>query len=73
MKTVKIVGIILIIGGILGVVFGGFSYTKKTQEIKMGPMEMTIKDKQTVDIPMWASISVMVLGGALLFLGSKKN
>ncbi|MDD3774631.1 MAG: hypothetical protein PHV08_01595 [Sulfurovaceae bacterium] len=63
----------MIIGGILGAVFGGFSYTKKTQEIKMGPMEMTIKDKQTVDIPMWASISVMVLGGALLFLGSKKN
>ena len=73
MKTVKIVGIVLIVVGILGAVFGGFSYTKKTQEIKMGPMEMTIRDKQAVDIPIWASISVMVLGGALLFLGSKKN
>jgi len=72
MKTVKIVGGILIIAGILGAVFGGFSYTKKTQEIKMGPMEMIIKDKHTVDIPMWASISVMVLGGGLLFLGSRK-
>ncbi len=39
MKTVKIVGIVLIIAGILGAVFGGFSYTKKTQEIKMGPMK----------------------------------
>lgn len=73
MKTVKIVGVVLIVAGILGAVFGGFSYTKKTQEIKMGPMEMTVKDRQTIDIPMWASISVMVLGGALLFLGSKKN
>ncbi len=73
MKTVKIVGIVLIVAGILGAVFGGFSYTKETQEVKMGPLEMSIKETQTVDIPIWVSISVMALGGALLFLGSKKN
>ncbi|MDD5359938.1 MAG: hypothetical protein PHI79_03170 [Sulfurovaceae bacterium] len=73
MKTVKILGIVLIIAGILGAVFGGFNYTKETQEVKMGPIEMTVKDRQTVDIPIWASISVMVLGGVLLFLESKKN
>ncbi len=73
MKTIQIVGIVLIVGGILGAVLGGFSYTKQTQEVKMGPLEMTVKDRQTIDIPIWASISVMVLGGALLFLGSKKN
>ncbi|MGW8169369.1 MAG: hypothetical protein ACWGHH_05140 [Sulfurovaceae bacterium] len=73
MKTIKIVGIVLIVAGILGAVFGGFSYTKQTQEVKMGPIEMTVKDRQTIDIPIWVSMSVMVLGGALLFLGSKKN
>ncbi len=72
MNTVKIVGIVLIVAGILGAVFGGWSYTKETQALKMGPMEMTIKDRQTVNVPMWASIGMMVVGGALLFFGSKK-
>lgn len=73
MKTVNILGIVLIIAGILGVVFGSFSYTKETEEVKLGPIEMTVQDRQRVDIPIWASIGVMVLGGALLFLGSKRN
>lgn len=72
MNAVKIVGIVLIVGGILGAVFGGWSYTKETQELKMGPMEMTIKDRETINVPMWASIGMMVVGGALLFFGSKK-
>lgn len=73
MKTVNILGIVLIIAGILGAVFGSFSYTKETEEVKLGPIEMTVQDRQRVDIPIWASIGVMVLGGALLFLGSKRN
>ncbi|MBN2767488.1 MAG: hypothetical protein JXQ68_00135 [Campylobacterales bacterium] len=73
MNIVKIAGIVLIVLGIFGATLGSFNYTKQTQEVKMGPIEMTVKDKQTVDIPIWASISVIVLGVALLYFGSKKN
>lgn len=73
MNIVRVAGIVLIVLGIFGAMLGSFSYTKQTQEVKMGPIEMTVKDKQTVDIPIWASISVMVLGAALLYLSSKKN
>ncbi|MDD5405869.1 MAG: hypothetical protein PHE73_02875 [Sulfurovaceae bacterium] len=73
MNAVKIIGAILIVGGVLGLAFGSFDYTKDTQVIKMGPMEMNVKETKTVNIPVWASIGIIVLGGALLFLGSKKN
>ena len=54
MSAVKIVGIVLIAAGILGLVYGGFSYTKETHEAKIGPIELNVKEKQNVNIPMWA-------------------
>lgn len=73
MGTVKIVAIVLIIGGILGLVYGQFSYTKETQEAKIGPLELSVKDTQTVNVPVWAGVAAIVAGGALLFFASKKS
>ncbi len=73
MNAVKIVAIVLIIGGVLGLVYGGFSYTKETHEAKLGPIELSVKDKQTVDVPVWAGVAAIVIGGALLLLGSKRS
>jgi len=73
MSAVKIAGIVLIVAGILGLVYGGFSYTKETHEAKLGPIEMTVKDKETVNIPVWAGVGAIVLGGGLLVLGYKKS
>ena len=73
MSAIKIVAIALIIAGLLGLVYGSFSYTRETQEAKIGPLELSIKDKQTVDIPVWAGVGAIVAGGVLLLVASKKS
>jgi len=73
MNAVKIVAIVLILGGVLGLVYGSFSYTKETHEAKLGPIELSVKDKQTVNVPVWAGVGAIVMGAALLLLGSKRN
>jgi len=73
MNGVKMLAIVLIVAGVLGLVYGGFSYTKNTHEAKLGPIELSIKDKQTVSVPVWAGVGGTVIGGALLIFSRKKN
>jgi TRAP-type C4-dicarboxylate transport system permease small subunit len=73
MNTTRLIAIALIVAGILGLVYGGFSYTKDTTAVKLGPIELSVKEKQTVNVPMWAGIGAIVVGGLLLVLGSKKG
>ena len=67
MSPLKILAILLVIGGILGLVYGGLTYTKSSHETKIGPIEFSVKDKETVNIPVWAGVGALVVGGALLF------
>jgi TRAP-type C4-dicarboxylate transport system permease small subunit len=71
MSAVKIVGIVLIAAGILGLVYGGFSYTKETHEAKIGSLELSVKDKETVNVPVWAGVGAIVFGGLLLLVPKK--
>ena len=73
MNALKIAAILLIAAGILGLVYGGFSYTKETHEAKLGPLELSVQEKQKVNVPVWAGVGAIVLGGGLLLLGSKKS
>ena len=68
MKPNKIAAIVMIVAGVLGLMYGQFSYTKETQEAKLGPLELTVKDKQTVNVPVWASVGAIAIGGVLLLL-----
>ena len=72
MDAIRIAAIALIIAGSLGLAYGSFSYTKDTHEAKVGPIELSIKDKQTVNVPVWVGIGAIVLGGVLLLVGSKR-
>lgn len=68
MNAYMIVAIVLIVAGILGLVYGQFSYTKESQAANIGPLELTITEKQTVNIPSWAGGGAIVVGaGILLF------
>jgi TRAP-type C4-dicarboxylate transport system permease small subunit len=71
MSAVRIVAVLLIVAGILGLVYGGFSYTKETHEAKLGPLELSLKDKETVNVPVWAGVGAIMTGGLLLFLPRK--
>jgi uncharacterized membrane protein len=76
MNAVNMIAIVLIIGGILGLAYGSFNYTRETQEAKIGPLELSVKESRTVHIPVWASIGAIVIGsggGILLFLNKKSS
>jgi hypothetical protein len=72
MNALKILALALIAAGVLGLIYGGFTYTKKTHEAKIGPIEMAVKEKETVNVPMWAGVGAIVAGAALLLVGGRK-
>jgi hypothetical protein len=69
----KIVAIVLILAGIAGLVQRSFSYTEETHETKVGPIEVAVKEKETVRIPVWASAGAIVAGAAILLAGARKK
>ena len=71
MNTTRLVAIALIVAGSLGLAYGGFSYTKDTTAVKLGPIELSIREKETVNIPVWAGVAAIVVGGVLLLAGGK--
>lgn len=71
MNPTKMIGIILIAAGCLGLAFGGFSYTKETTGMKLGPLELKVQEKQTVNVPLIISAAGIVLGVFLLVVGKK--
>ncbi len=73
MNGLKIVALALIAGGVLGLIYGSFTYTKNTHEAKIGPIEMTMKEKETVNVPIWAGVGAIVAGAALLLVGGRKT
>jgi hypothetical protein len=56
MNAFKMAAVVLIAAGVLGLVYGSFSYTRDTHEAKLGPIELSVKDKETVNIPVWAGV-----------------
>jgi hypothetical protein len=73
MNSLNAVAIALIAAGVMALAYGGFSFTKETHQAKLGPLTMSIEERQTVNIPMWAGVGAIVSGGALLVFGSKKR
>lgn len=73
MNAVKIAAVVLIVAGALGLGYGNFSYTKETHEAKVGPLELSVKERETVNVPVWAGVGAIVIGGALLLIGGRKG
>ena len=68
MNAIKVVAIALIVGGGWSLMYGGFSYTKDSEQIKLGPIELSVKSKETVNVPAWAGVAAIVAGAALLLI-----
>lgn len=72
MNNIRIVAIVLIVAGAIALAVGSFSYTKETHGAKLGPIELSVKEKETVNIPVWAGVAAIVIGGILLLTGRRK-
>jgi hypothetical protein len=73
MNPLKIGAIVLIVAGVLGLVYGGFSYTRETHDAKLGPIEISVQDRERVNVPVWVGVGAIVIGGGLLLLRSKAS
>ncbi|HVR42103.1 MAG TPA: hypothetical protein VMS56_01555 [Thermoanaerobaculia bacterium] len=68
MNVLKVVGILLIVAGTLALLYGGFTYTKDTHEADLGPIEFSVKEKERVNVPVWAGAGAIIVGVVLLFV-----
>lgn len=69
----RLIGLVLLVSGALGLIYGGFSYTQDKTALKVGPLALTVKEQKTVDIPLWASGGAVIAGAALVLLGGKRR
>ena len=72
MGATRVIAIVLIIAGVLGLVYQQFSFTRETAQAKIGPIELSVKEKETHSIPLWASIAAIGAGVVLLVTGRKR-
>ena len=72
MDAIKMAAIALIVVGVLSLAYGGFSYTKETHDVKLGPLELSVKEKEDVNVPVWAGVGALLIGGMLMFGGTRK-
>jgi len=73
MSGLRMAALALIVAGALGVAFGGFSFTRATHQAKLGPIELSVTEKQTVNIPLWAGLGAIAVGALLLVAGGRKG
>lgn len=73
MNAIKATAIALILAGALGLLYGGFSYTKETHEANVGPVKLSVTDKETVNVPVWAGVGAIIIGVTLLGFGGTKR
>ena len=73
MNTIRAIAFALILAGALGLVYGGFSYTKETQQAKLGSIELSVTNKETINVPVWVGVGAILIGGALLIFGGTKR
>ena len=71
MNTTRMVAIILIVAGVAGLIYGGFSFTKESHDVKLGPVEFSVKEKEQVNIPTWAGVAGIAVGVLLLVTAKK--
>jgi len=72
MSMAKIIGVLLIVAGTLGLIYGGFSYTKEKHDVKLGPLQFSLAEKERVNVPVWAGAGAIAVGVILILIGRKR-
>jgi hypothetical protein len=73
MNTLRIAALALIVAGALGLAYGSFGWTRETHQATLGPIALSVSERQTVNVPVWLGIGAIVVGGALLLLGARRH
>ncbi|MEY4882887.1 MAG: hypothetical protein RIS34_741 [Pseudomonadota bacterium] len=73
MNSIKMIAVVLMVAGVLALAYGGFSYTKDTTALKLGSLELSVKENKSVNIPVWAGVAAVVAGGLMLLMGGRKS
>ncbi len=69
----KVAGVVFVVAGVLALVYGGFSYTKDKRDVKLGPIEFSVKQDERVQIPVWAGVGAIGIGVVLLLVGGRRK
>jgi hypothetical protein len=69
----KILGLVFIIAGTLGLVYGGFSYTRDRHNVKLGPIQFSVKEEERINVPVWAGAGAIAVGALLMLAGGRKK
>jgi hypothetical protein len=69
----KILGLVFIIAGTLGLVYGGFSYTRDRHDVKLGPIQFSVKEEERINVPVWAGTGAIAVGALLMLAGGRKK
>jgi TRAP-type C4-dicarboxylate transport system permease small subunit len=67
----RMIAIVLLAVGVLALVYGGFTYTRRTHDAKLGPLEISVTEKERVNVPVWAGVVLVAAGAGLLFTQKK--
>jgi hypothetical protein len=73
MNAFRMTALALLVAGVLGLVYGSFSYTRETHDMKVGPLELSVTEKESVNIPVWVGVAAILAGGGLLFTAGRRS
>ena len=68
----KTVGVILIVAGIVMLIFRSFTYTKEQKVVDLGPLQISEKQKETINWPIYAGAVAVIAGIAVVLIDKKK-
>ena len=71
MGTAKIIAILLLVAGAAALAMGSFSYTKDKTVLKVGTLEVSAKEKEQINLPVWLGVGAIAAGGLLLVFGRR--
>jgi hypothetical protein len=72
MKIASLVGTILVIVGLVGLIWGGVSYTKEETLIDVGPIEATTQTRERIPMPPIIGGVALAAGVVLLIAGARR-
>lgn len=73
MTASRWVGLILIVLGVLGLVYGGITYTRNRQAVDIGPLEINVEEKESIPVPPLLGGLAIAAGVVVLVLGGRKR